>query len=208
MNRAEAYDFLLRLAEFISVMFGRDCETIIHEMHGAWMKNLAVFNGHVSGRKAGSTLSIYGRDTMADTPDQKGFDLDKDYLNSLVMLRGRKIKSTTIHMRGEDYHYALGINYDFTLSDRMKGVLEELSAVAGNLIDPASDGLQETFDACLETFGIPIENMKKADRQALVQMLRERGVFHIQKSVPWVAEKLGVSKYTIYNYLKELEAES
>ncbi|MBQ2271304.1 MAG: helix-turn-helix domain-containing protein, partial [Firmicutes bacterium] len=43
------------------------------------------------------------------------------------------------------------------------------------------------------------------ERLMLVKMLKEKGVFNLQKSVPYVAERMGVSKYTIYNYLNELE---
>ena len=35
---------------------------------------------------------------------------------------------------------------------------------------------------------------------------KQMGVFPVlQRSVPYVAERMGVSKYTIYNYLNELE---
>ena len=66
MDKNEAYEFLYRLAEALSLMFGKNCETIIHEIDGQHILNLAIFNGHVSNRKAGSTLSIYGRDTTLD----------------------------------------------------------------------------------------------------------------------------------------------
>ena len=51
----------------------------------------------------------------------------------------------------------------------------------------------------------PLAQMRKGDRLALVALLKEKGVFHLQRSVPYVAERMGVSKYTIYNYLNELE---
>ena len=64
MRQEEAFEFLCRLAQGIASMFGDSCETVVHEMEGERMKNLVIFNGHVSGRSAGSTLSIYGRDTI------------------------------------------------------------------------------------------------------------------------------------------------
>ena len=71
MTKKEAFDFLDRMARGIAVMFGEQCETIVHEMDGQKVKNLAIYNGHVSGRTTGSTLSIYGRDTMMDEEDPK-----------------------------------------------------------------------------------------------------------------------------------------
>ena len=75
MKKDEAYDFLCKVAEGISLMFGPNCETIIHEMNGQRIKNLAVYNGHVTGRKAGSTTSIFGKDTALEEETQQDLDL-------------------------------------------------------------------------------------------------------------------------------------
>ncbi len=100
MRQEEAFEFLCRLAQGIASMFGDSCETVVHEMEGERMKNLVIFNGHVSGRSAGSTLSIYGRDTIQDDPE--GTSLDQDFLNQMVVTpSGKNIKSSTFHLRGE-----------------------------------------------------------------------------------------------------------
>ena len=36
----------------------------------------------------------------------------------------------------------------------------------------------------------------------LIQLLQRQHAFDYQKAVPFISEKLGVSRYTIYNYLK------
>ena len=46
--------------------------------------------------------------------------------------------------------------------------------------------------------------MGKYDRMRIIQMLHERNVFQMQKAVPYVAERLKISRFTVYNYLKEL----
>ena len=50
MRQEEAFEFLCRLAQGIASMFGDSCETVVHGMEGERMKNLVIFNGHVSGR--------------------------------------------------------------------------------------------------------------------------------------------------------------
>ena len=52
-----------------------------------------------------------------------------------------------------------------------------------------------------------IVGMNKSDRITLIRNLKNAGVFKIQKSVPYIAEQLGVSRYTIYNYLNEIQDE-
>lgn len=188
-------------------MFGDSCETVVHEMEGERMKNLVIFNGHVSGRSAGSTLSIYGRDTIQDDPE--GTSLDQDFLNQMVVTpSGKNIKSSTFHLRGEGYHYALGINYDVSVMGAMRRLLENFTESSGSLLDSISEDrsdLDAIFDACQAKLDKPMSQMRKGDRMALVALLKEKGIFHLQRSVPYVAERMGVSKYTIYNYLNELE---
>lgn len=195
------------MAEGISTTFGANCETVIHEIDAPRIVNLVFFNGHVTGRTAGSTLSIYGRDTTEG--QNSGMNMDLDYLNHMVEVSGKHIKSTTIHMRGAGYHFALGINFDVTGLEEVRRLLGNLSAVDGELIEhmrgEGQAEIEELFNACLHTQKCEIASMKKADRVRLVRLLKEQGAFNFQRSVPYVAQRLGVSKYTIYNYLKELE---
>ncbi|MDR2156690.1 MAG: helix-turn-helix domain-containing protein [Clostridiales Family XIII bacterium] len=211
MDKEEALYFLCRLAQGIALMFGDQCETVVHEMKGNSMKNIAIYNGHVSGRSVNSTLSIYGNDTALD--EEGSFRLDADYLNQLVVTRsGKQIKSSTFHLSGKDYHYALGINYDITVMGRMRRLLEGMTMAEGelraSLATSASGDICALFDACLKLVNKPLEKMKKTDKLALVGLLKEKGAFNVRRSVPYVAERLDVSKYTVYNYLNELEGGS
>ena len=207
MTKKEAFDFLDRMARGIAVMFGEQCETIVHEMDGQKVKNLAIYNGHVSGRTTGSTLSIYGRDTMMDEEDPK-VNLDLDYVNQMVITSsGKTMKSSTFHFWGEDYHFALGINYDISVMSQMSRIMDGLLRTDATLqtsLFGTGNSREEVFESCSEMVKRPFSQMQKADRLTLVSILKEKGFFQMQRSVPYAAERLGVTKYTIYNYLNEL----
>lgn len=207
MTKKEAFDFLDRMAKGIAVMFGDQCETVVHEMDGQKVKNLAIYNGHVSGRTTGSTLSIYGRDTMTEEEDPK-VNLDLDYVNQMVITSsGKTIKSSTFHFRGDDYHFALGINYDISVMGQMNRILDGLLRTDATLqtsLFGTGNSMEEVFESCSEMVKRPLSQMQKADRLTLVSILKEKGFFQMQRSVPYAAERLGVTKYTIYNYLNEL----
>ena len=64
--------------------------------------------------------------------------------------------------------------------------------------------LADLFDQCVAALGKPLEALNKADRLKVVALLRERSAFSYRKSVPYVAGRLGVSRYTIYKYLEEV----
>ena len=60
------------------------------------------------------------------------------------------------------------------------------------------DGLVEAAEASL---GKPAAQMTRREKQQVVRFLDERGVFLIRKAVESTAERLGVTRFTIYNYL-------
>jgi hypothetical protein len=54
--------------------------------------------------------------------------------------------------------------------------------------------------------GHPCAEMDRSQKQEAVALLNERGAFTLRKSVEDVAEALGVSRFTVYNYLERAEA--
>ena len=84
--------------------------------------------------------------------------------------------------------------------------LERLSPRPASSLPPGSfthlDGALEAMIALAEQqIGRPIAEMTKAERAAVVRILDERGAFELRRSVETVADLLGVSRFTVYNYL-------
>jgi hypothetical protein len=61
--------------------------------------------------------------------------------------------------------------------------------------------LSELIAMAEAQIGRPIPEMSRAEKQQLVRILDERGAFALRKSVETVADALGVSRFTVYNYL-------
>ncbi len=55
--------------------------------------------------------------------------------------------------------------------------------------------------------GRPCAEMDRSQKQETVALLNERGAFTLRKSVEDVAEALGVSRFTVYNYLERAETD-
>ena len=73
--------------------------------------------------------------------------------------------------------------------------------------DLASKKIEDLFERCVSRMGKPVESMTRSERKQLTSILEESGFFSIQKAVPYAAERLGVTRYTIYNYLKQIRPE-
>lgn len=74
--------------------------------------------------------------------------------------------------------------------------------VVGGLRLPGVDGTLERLIAWVEDeLGAPLAELSREDRQRAVQMLNARGAFRLRRAVEDVADALGVSRFTVYNYL-------
>lgn len=204
LNRDEAFEFLDRAARGIAEMFGSSCETLVHDMSLPSHPILSIYNGHLSGRTVGSTMDILG--TTRDLDEEA---LRTDFTNLLATTpSGQQIKSSTFHMIGEDYNLALGINFDFTSLVFANRVLVDLMNAQADLQSAMWHGsdtrLADVFDECLAAVGKPVNSLNKNDRLKIIALLDQKDAFSFRKSVPYVSQRLGVSRYTIYKYLGEL----
>jgi predicted transcriptional regulator YheO len=65
------------------------------------------------------------------------------------------------------------------------------------------DALNRMIAAASAHVGVPTFEMSRSQKQQVVRYLDERGAFLIKKAVEQVARELGVSRFTIYNYLED-----
>lgn len=205
MTRDEAFEFLDRTARGIAEMFGSTCETLVHDMSIPTHPILSIYNGHVSGRSVGSTMDIMGG---SRTLDEEA--MVSDQVNLLATTpSGQQVKSSTFHLIGEDYNLALGINFDFSSLVYANRILVDLMSAQADLQSALWQGsdtrkLSEIFDECLATVGKPVNALTKEDRMKVVTLLEQENAFSFKKAVPFVANHLQVSRYTIYKYLGEI----
>ena len=207
MEQNEMLEMLIRFADGIADTFGKSCETVIHQIRGESYKIIYIRNGEVSGRKVGDTRSLIG----AEFP-LHDFYKGKDLVNFGAKTReGKAIKSTTLHWKTEGAHYSLGINYDYTLMQMMEGLLGNFTRTNSpyeEIFAGQQDvNLEELFHHCLKEVGIPLTLMGRRERREVVRLLDEKGAFTIKNSVTVVADWLGLSRYTVYNYLKIIRGE-
>jgi hypothetical protein len=61
-------------------------------------------------------------------------------------------------------------------------------------------GVQTLLAGVAEELGGPLHELSRHDKQQAVLMLEARGAFEFRKSAEIVAEALGVTRFTVYNY--------
>ena len=204
MDRDGAFEFLDRAARGIAEMFGSSCETLVHDMGVLSHPILSIYNGHVSGREVGSTMDILGTAKELDHDA-----LVTDFVNLYATTpSGQQVKSSTFHLIGDGFNLALGINFDYSSLVYANRILVDLMSAEADLQSAMWHGgdsrLADIFDECLTAVGKPVNALNKRDRMKIIALLDQKNAFSFRKSVPFVAKRLQVSRYTVYKYLGEL----
>jgi CRP-like cAMP-binding protein len=80
----------------------------------------------------------------------------------------------------------------------------EGALVGGLRVPDLQDALARLIAAVEQQLGGPLASLSRDDKQRAVRMLEERGAFQIRKSIEDIADTMGVSRITVYNYLNAI----
>lgn len=130
---------------------------------------------------------------------------------------GKELCSSTIFLRdaaGEAFA-CLCLNTDVSLwsevARALPAMLPEAAAASGasgaseeEFVPHVADLAASAVSRAIGEVGVPVELMRKEHRAQVVKNLDASGFFLVQSSVGYVAKALGVSRFSVYNYLREL----
>jgi len=99
-------------------------------------------------------------------------------------------------LKGDNYRFGFGINYDFTDMEAINRTLESFMHVNSDLEEAIAEDnkgnqLEIKVKACIDAMGKPIGEMTKQDRLEVIRRLQGMNAFRFQKAVPYVAEQFG-----------------
>ncbi|GAA2620835.1 helix-turn-helix domain-containing protein [Streptomyces tubercidicus] len=69
-----------------------------------------------------------------------------------------------------------------------------------------SDSLDHILAELQRRHGVPLADLDRKTKQSVVRILESRGAFSVRHGVETVAGALGVSRFTVYNYLNRENA--
>jgi len=186
-------------------LLGPGCEVVLHDMSDP-DSSIVALEGDVTGRCVGGPLTDSGLRCLR-SPDS-----ERVYSYTTVAEGGRVIKSVSVFLsddQGEIFG-GLCINLDITPYLAFDRHLQ-------TLLKPTNDdGVAQTFGSEVEEVldamvneaiagtGIPVSLMQKSERLRVIRALDDKGAFLLKKAVPLVAERLGVSRHTVYADLGEI----
>jgi uncharacterized protein YqgV (UPF0045/DUF77 family) len=91
---------------------------------------------------------------------------------------------------------------------RVTLTLGDVDAVAGAAAPGSAtdftDGLARLIASVEDELGGALAALPRAEKQHAVRLLEERGAFEMRRSAETVAEALGLTRFTVYNYLNRI----
>jgi DNA binding protein with HTH domain len=124
---------------------------------------------------------------------------------------GKGMRVSILPLPSADGHpaHVVAVEVDTAGLSRASRLLASLADPDGGTV-PArepephlGDALNRMIAAAATHVGVPLSEMSRSQKQQVVRYLDERGAFLMKKAVEQVAGELGVSRFTIYNYLEE-----
>ena len=76
--------------------------------------------------------------------------------------------------------------------------------VAAVRLPPLHGALDRLIESVEAELGGPLPHLSREDKQRAVRLLDERGAFILRRAVEDVADAMGVSRITVYNYLNAI----
>lgn len=213
---------LATLVPMLGAMVGDHVEVVLHDLTRPEQSVLRIANGHVTGRSPGSpVLAGPGNDKAlailaeGKAPAQPGEHVTV-YPYPTFTRDGRSLVSATAMFRDSLGHTfaALCLNADFHSIEAAQALLARMLPSRGDpppaepsRVDmPDMEALMRDIISCaVRRYGKPVPKMDKEEKTAAVQMMQERGLFMVRGGVERAATALGVTRFTIYNYLDELK---
>ena len=122
--------------------------------------------------------------------------------------RGSRVSLLALPSPNGHARFSVAIEADTRGLARAARLLSAMAQPTGQTEWPGAgahlgEALDRMVTAAEDAVGVPIPEMSRSQKQRVVKYLDDRGAFLIKKAVEDVAVRLGVSRFTIYNYLDE-----
>jgi predicted transcriptional regulator YheO len=210
----QVYALLARIARAIVATVGSQCEVVVHDLR-APEQSVVALSGNLTGRTVGAPAP--DPDML---PGNLGVFQDDILREHTRTSAGKQLVSSTVWVRNEKGEIvgAICINMDFSNLRRARDLLNQVLTEQGS--ETTMKTSFETFATSPEEFvaialrgavqkiGKPIHHLNRQDKIEIIRELELAGVFRFQHTMDIVMQELGVSRASIYAYLKDIRQEA
>jgi predicted transcriptional regulator YheO len=204
---------LKTVVDGIAAFLGPNCEALLHSFENLDHSIVHICNGHITGRTLGSPITDLGMKLIKDAETQsEGNGVSSYYTRSAD---GKILRSTSILIRNNAGKpigmLCVNFNMSAPLSDMLAVFTKPLingESSPENFAASAEDLVKTALEEAKKVVNTQKHIPNHVKNKAIVFELIKKGIFDIRGAVTIAAKELSLTRYTIYNYIREYKKET
>ncbi len=194
----------------LAMLIGPHCEIVLHSLEDLNYSAIRIANGEHTGRQIGSPVTDLALRMLHDMAGEDR-SVSKAYFTRAKS--GTLMKSVTIAIRNRDRRdiglLCINMNLDVPFSQIMQTFMppEEQDVPSSvNFASSVDELVAQTLEFSIEEVNIDRTVSNNAKNRQIVLNLYEKGIFDIKDAINQVADRLNISKHTVYLYIRQFKS--
>ncbi len=194
----------------LAMLIGEHCEIVLHSLEDLKCSAVRIANGEHTGRQIGSPITDLA---LRMLHDMAGADSSVSKAYFTRAKSGVLMKSVTIAIRNKEQRAVgllwININLDVPFSQVIQSFLPPATqdvASSVNFATSVHDLVAQTLEFTIEEVNADRNVSNNAKNRQVVLNLYEKGIFDIKDAINQVADRLNISKHTVYLYLRQFKS--
>ena len=195
----------------LAMLIGPYCEIVLHSLQDLKCSAIRIANGEHTGRKIGSPITDLA---LRMLHDMTGADSSVSKCYFTRAKSGVLMKSLTIAIRNREQRVigllCINMNLDVPFSQIMGTFIppetQDEAAPSVNFASSVEDLVTQTLEFTIEEVNADRAVSNNAKNRQIVLNLYEKGIFDIKDAINQVADRLNISKHTVYLYIRQFKS--
>ena len=196
------------LIEGLADLFGKHCEVVLHSLENLHESVIKIANGFNTGRTLGAPITDLALRMLKDI-ESTGQDHTQSYFAR--SRTGALMKSSTIAIRNRDKQVigliCINLHINAPFHEFVAKFFPTPQQVERQSPETFANSVEElvaqTVDNTIDEINRDPSVANNAKNRFIVTQLFEKGIFDIKDSINLVADKLNISKHTVYLYIRQ-----
>ncbi|SMY36838.1 YheO-like PAS domain protein [Photobacterium malacitanum] len=213
---SEHDDNILRAYEAVvdglAALIGPFCEIVLHSLADLNTSAIKIANGQNTGRKVGSPITDLALRSLRDIQNSER-NFSRPYFTRAK--GGDLMKSITIAIRNGDNKVigllCINVNLDVPFTQILQSFMptDEAKQAASkvNFASDVDELVDQTVERTIEEINADKNVSNNAKNRQIVMELFDKGIFDIKDAINRVADRLNISKHTVYLYIRQRKTE-
>jgi predicted transcriptional regulator YheO len=196
----------------IASLIGPFCEIVLHSLEDLNTSAIKIANGENTGRQVGSPITDLALKMLQDIEGSER-NFSRSYFSRAK--GGVLMKSITVAIRNGNNRVigllCVNVNLDAPFSQVLQSFMptEEAKEAASsvNFASDVEELVDQTVERTIEEINADKSVSNNTKNRQIVIELFDKGIFDIKEAINRVAERLNISKHTVYLYIRQRKVE-